>query len=162
MKTTILDATGRGAASTRFALLLPALLALPLGVAAGCATDDPPTSTATQGLSAGCRIWRPFAWDGVGATCAEARFPPFSYILAEGDSDMFFSSPGPGLGQGEVTIHCDGGVLALDPWDDICIPDGSRGRGRRRRDAVIAARQAYANRLDGRDRHDGCRAAQRS
>jgi hypothetical protein len=129
MKTTILDGTGCGAASTRFTPLLPALLALPLCMAVGCAADDPPTSTATQGLGASCRVWRPFAWDGVGATCAESRFPPFSYILADGDSDTFFSSPGPGLGQGEVMIHCDNGVLTLDPWEDICIPDGSGGGG---------------------------------
>ena len=122
-----LDVTRRRAAPAVFAALLPALVSLPLF--AGCATDEPATETATQGLGASCTVWRPIAWSGVWNYCHEGTFPPYAISLQDGDSARFFSVPGPGLGEGEVRIICNNGVINIDPWDDICIPDQGGGDG---------------------------------
>jgi hypothetical protein len=127
MKTKILDRAGRGAASTLFAPLLAALVSLPLF--AGCATEEPATATATQGLGASCTVWRPVAWSGAANACYEGTFHPFAITLLDGQSATFHSVPGPGMGQGEVRLICNNGALTTDPWDDICIPDQGGGGG---------------------------------
>lgn len=125
MKMRILDVTRRGATSALFAALIPAAIALPL--VSGCAADEPATAAASQGLDTSCTILRPVGWSGPGATCHEGGIPPGSppilFTLLNGESATFHSVPGPGLGVGEVTFICDSGVLDVDPWDDICIPN---------------------------------------
>jgi hypothetical protein len=55
----------------------------------------------------------------------------------------------PGLGQGEVMVHCNNGVLTLDRWEDICIRTAApaaaarcRDRGSRTAGAAAFARPA--------------------
>jgi hypothetical protein len=129
MKTKILGMTRRGAASAVFAALIPAAVALPM--VSGCVADEPTTATASQGLGASCTIWRPLGWSSASSACHEGTIPvgapPIVFTLPSGDSATFYSVPGPGMGQGEITLICQDGVISVDPWDDICIPD--RGGG---------------------------------
>lgn len=120
----------RSATSTLFASFISALVAVPLCVAAGClAQDDAATATKTQSLGASCLLRRPLGWSGVGAYCVESRKKTTSILLLDGESYFTVSSPGPGLGEGEVTMICHDGIPEPDPWDDICIPDHGGGGG---------------------------------
>jgi hypothetical protein len=125
MKTMILDVARRGAASALFAALIPAAMV------SGCAADEPTTGTESQGLGAACTILRPLGWSSASSQCHEGTIPvgapPIVFTLPSGDSATFHSVPGPGMGQGEITLICQDGVLTPDPWDNICIPN--RGGG---------------------------------
>ena len=119
----MLDVTRRGAASNLFAPLLPALLSLPLCLAAGCATEEPSTDTATQGLGASCTVWRPLAWSGAASYCHEGTFTPYAISMPDGTDHWFYSAPFPGMGEGYVRLVCVDGVPTIDPWNVVCIPD---------------------------------------
>ena len=129
MKTKNLGVTRRGVASALFAALIPAAVALPM--VSGCVADEPTTATESQGLGASCTILRPLGWSSASSQCHEGTIPvgapPIVFMLPSGDSATFHSVPGPGMGQGEITLICQDGVISVDPWDDICIPN--RGGG---------------------------------
>ena len=119
----------RSGASTLFASFIPALVSLPLCIAAGCVAEDAATSTKTQGLGAGCTLRRPLGWSGVGAYCVESLFHNTTIYMTDGESYFTVSSPGPGLGNGEVNMFCHDGLLEPDPWDIFCLPNGPGGGG---------------------------------
>lgn len=130
MKVNILAMEQRSAASRVFARLIPALVSLPLCFAAGCALDEPgETATTTQALGRSCTMMRPIGWAGAANECSEARSHNTTITLPDGGEYFTFSAPGPGLGDGEVTVICTDGVLSTDPWDTICIPDQGGGGG---------------------------------
>ena len=120
----------RRAVSNLFASFLPALVSLPLCFAAGCGVEESDaTATEHQALGAGCLLRRPLAWSGVGATCVESQSKRTSIPMNDGDSYFTTSVPGPGLGQGEITLFCRDGQFVPDPWDKICIPSHGGGGG---------------------------------
>ena len=124
--TDILEMRRRGALSHLFARCIPAMLCF----AAGCTLDETgATATATQALGNSCTILRPLGWSGAANECVESRFFHTPITIPDGDSYFTTSAPGPGLGQGEITLICEDGVPVPDPWDEICIPDRGGGGG---------------------------------
>ena len=127
MKNTTPEMKQRSTMSNLFASFIPALVSLPLCVAAGCVADDAATATKTQALGAGCTLYRPLGWAGAGAYCAEAQYNAGTVNMADGDSVFAVAADYPGMGYGEVTMFCHDGSLEPDPQDDFCLPQGGNG-----------------------------------
>jgi hypothetical protein len=107
--------------SNRVASVIPALLSLPLWLAAACvpADQDGTTATRNQALGAGCTLFRPVAW-GSAPECAEGE----QGSISMDDGEIYWASSN-GVwpwGSGEAEIQCQDGFVTLIWWS--CVPGG--------------------------------------
>jgi hypothetical protein len=111
MKTNILGTGPRRTVMALRASVIPALVSLPLCLAAGCAMspdDDGATVTRSQAVTGGCEVQLPLAWTGFGVTCIEdSGFMTIS--LAYGES-YFATAFGNGA-RGHAEFRCTPGPL---------------------------------------------------
>lgn len=124
MKTDILGTGLRGAMIELRALVIPALLSLPLCFAAGCAVspdDDGATANQSQAVTGGCEVQLPLAWTGFGVTCIEdSGFMTISMAYGETYVATAFEFGARGAAQ----FRCTPGPLVVD-WSWCVASEGS-------------------------------------
>ena len=96
---------------------IPALLSLPLWLAA-CAMDtvnEPATATQGQALGAGCTLLRPYGWASGSQSCFEPSYINTPLSMADGDTygAATVTSPPVGAGVGSATVGCSNGTLIV-------------------------------------------------
>lgn len=95
---------------------------------------------ATQSLARACAVWRPVGWSGAPNPTPRKGCSPVLDHLPDGDSATFYSAPGPGWSEGEITLHCNDG--APTPIPGMTSASRANGRDHQRGDQAIAARRA--------------------